>query len=114
MRRRAGTRGQASVEVVGMLPIVAIVAIAVLQLLAAGATAELAGHAAEAGAVAISEGQDPAAAARTALPHWSRSGLQVQVQGSRVGVHLRTPSPIHALSDLLAAAAHADAGPRRR
>ena len=46
-------RGQSTVEVVGMLPLLAIVAFAALQILAAGLAAELADHAAEAGAVAI-------------------------------------------------------------
>lgn len=106
-RREAG---QASVELVGFLPLVAVVAVALLQLLAAGATAELAGHAAEAGAVAMAEGGNPAAAARAAVPGWSRHGMRIRVRGTGVRVHLSPPAPIHAVSDLLGSTAHANAG----
>ncbi len=51
-----GERGQATVELVAMLPLMAGIAVLVLQLLAAGAARELAGHAAEAGAVAMLQG----------------------------------------------------------
>ncbi len=105
-----GERGQATVELVAMLPLLASVAFAVLQVLAAGAAHELAGHAAEAGAVAIAEGQEPRAAVRNALPGWSRSGLDLEVDGSRVRVRLRPPSPLPGLGDLLASTARADAG----
>lgn len=103
-------RGQATVELVAMIPLLAAVAVAVLQLLAAGAARELAGHAAEAGAVAIAEGQDPRAAVRDSLPGWSRDGLDLAVDGSRVRVRLRPPSPLADLGDLLASTARADAG----
>lgn len=103
--------GQASVELVAMLPLAAIVALALGQALAAGAVAELADHAAEAGAVAIAEGLDPAQAARASVPGWSRGGLQVRVRGRRVVVKLRPPAVLPPLAGLLAASAHADAGP---
>lgn len=48
--------GQASVELVALLPLVVAVALALLQALAAGRASELAGHAAHAGAVAIAQG----------------------------------------------------------
>ena len=55
MRRRAlaACRGQATVELVGVLPLAVLVALVVGQLLAAGAARELAGNAAEAGAAAM-------------------------------------------------------------
>lgn len=102
--------GQATVELVAFLPLVALVAVVVLQILAAGATAELAGHAAEAGAVAIAEGRDPAGAARAAVPGWSRAGMDVRVRGARVGVRLDPPAPISELADLLSTTVSADAG----
>src|SRR5215210_5409105 len=71
--------GQSTVEVVAMLPLVAIVAFAALQILAAGLAAELADHAAEAGAVAILEGTDPHDAAKHAIPGWSGAHVDVAV-----------------------------------
>src|SRR5436309_2255006 len=112
MRATRSQRGQATVELVAMLPLMLVAGLAILQLLAAGAAWELAPHAAEAGAVAIAEGGDGAAAARAALPGWSRAGLKVEVRRSRlVEVALRPPSPLPALADLLEVHAHADAGP---
>jgi hypothetical protein len=105
-------RGQAAVELVGMLPLLAVAGVAVLQLLAAGAAHEYAGHAAEAGAIALADGRDAKEAARDALPGWSRRRLDVRIDGRRVGVRLRPPSAIRSVGDLLAAEATADAGPR--
>jgi hypothetical protein len=112
-RRLRGPTGQATVELVAMLPLLAAAAIATLQLLAAGATAELAGHAAEAGAVAILEHDDPSAAARAALPGWSRDRLQLRIDGRRVHVRLRPPALLPGAADVLASTADADAGARR-
>lgn len=104
-------RGQASVELVALVPLAVVVAFAVAQLLAAGVTRELAGHAAEAGAVAVLQGGDPAEAARAGVPGWSHDGLAVRVSGRRVRVRMRPPSPLRPLGDLLAVTRHADAGP---
>jgi hypothetical protein len=105
-----GARGQATVELVAIIPAVAAVALAVLQLLAAGMTAALAGHAAEAGAVALLQDRDPREAARKSVPGWSRSAMEVRITGSRVAVTMRPPSPSRAIADELATTAHADAG----
>jgi hypothetical protein len=105
-------RGQAAVEVVGMLPLLAVAGLAVLQLLAAGAAREYAGHAAEAGAVALADGRDARDAARSALPGWSRRRVEVHVNGRQVRVRLRPPAVIAGVGELLAAEAMADAGPR--
>ena len=79
-----GVSGQATVELVGLLPLAVLVALAIGQLLAAGAARELAGHAAEAGAVALLQGGDPKAAARDALPGWVHGRANVHVAGRRV------------------------------
>ena len=79
--RREG--GQASVELVALLPLAALIALAIGQLLAAGSARELAGNAAEAGAAALLQGADPTAAARAALPGWSRARTTVDVAGRR-------------------------------
>jgi hypothetical protein len=110
--RSVRSSGQAAVEVVGMLPLLAAAGLAVLQLLAAGAAHEYAGHSAEAGAIALADGRDAGDAAREALPGWSRRRLDIRVDGRRVRVRVRPPSLIRAVGDLLAAEATADAGPR--
>ncbi|HEV7807908.1 MAG TPA: hypothetical protein VGO80_18965 [Solirubrobacteraceae bacterium] len=106
-----GEAGQASVELVALAPLLMAVVLAAAQLLAAGAARELAGHAAEAAAVAILQGADPATAARDAVPGWSRGRMSVHVAGRRVSVRMRPPSPIPALAGLLETASTADAGP---
>jgi hypothetical protein len=101
------------VELVGMLPVAVLVALAAGQLLAAGAARELAGHAAEAGAVAIVQGIDPREAAREALPGWSSKRVDVRVRDRRVRVRVRPLTLIPGLADELAATVTADAGPGR-
>jgi hypothetical protein len=111
-RARACTAsGQASVELVALLPLAALVALAIGQLLAAGAARELAGNAAEAGAAALLQGSDPAAAARRALAGWSRERTSVHVAGRRVEVHVRPRVVVPVLAARLEASASADAGP---
>lgn len=107
----AGDSGQATVELVALLPMLIAIALIAAQLLAAGAAAELAGHAAEAGAVAILQGGDPADAARAAVPGWSKQRMSVRVRGRAVRVRMRPPAPLRAVGDLLAATRVADAGP---
>jgi hypothetical protein len=104
--------GQAAVEFVALAPLLAIMALAVAQLLAAGAVRELADHAAGAGAMAMLQGADPAGAARDAVPGWSRDRMTVRVVGRRVRVRMRPPSPIASIAKLLQADATADAGPQ--
>jgi hypothetical protein len=112
--RHRGEAGQASVELAVLAPLVVAVVLAAAQLLAAGAAAALADHAAEAGAVAILQGMDPAAAARAAVPGWSRHRMWVAVEGRRVRVRMRPPAPVSALGGLLEASGQADAGPAPR
>lgn len=110
-RRLADETGQASVELAVLAPLLVLVALAAAHLLAAGAAAVLADHAAEAGAIALLQGTDPAAAARAAVPGWSRGRIAVQVKGRRVRVRLRPRAAIPALGGLLEAGGRADAGP---
>jgi hypothetical protein len=104
-------RGQSSVEMVALLPLVLLVALVAAQALAAGRCRELAGHAAGAGASALLQGADARSAARDALPGWSRARLEVAVSGRRVRVVLRPPGLVPGLGKALAASAEADAGP---
>jgi hypothetical protein len=94
-------RGQATVELVAVLPVLLLVALALCQLLAVGYGAVLAGNAAEAGALALAGGGDPAVAARAALPGGAEARAGVHVGGGRVTVALRPPTLVPALAERL-------------
>jgi hypothetical protein len=91
-------RGQALVELIAGMPILVTVGLVLLQLLAAGYSAVLAGGAAEAGALALAAGTDPRDAVRKALPGWSAARARVEVRDGSVRVRLRPPSPIAAVA----------------
>lgn len=91
-------RGQALVELIAGLPIMVTVGLTLLQLLAAGYSAVLAGNAAEAAALAVAAESDPRAAMRAALPGWSDARATLRVGGSSVTVRVRPPSPIEAVA----------------
>jgi hypothetical protein len=76
-----------------------VVGLGILQLLAVGYASVLAGNAAEAGALALAAGADGRAGARHALAGWSRDRARVEVDGGRVEVHLRPPSPLRRLAE---------------
>jgi uncharacterized protein (UPF0333 family) len=101
------SRGQASVELLGALPVVLLVGLVLLQLLAVGYAAVLAGNAAESAALAVADGSDATGAARAAVPGWSRAGMRVRVNGGRVEVWMRPPSALAALARELEVRAHA-------
>jgi hypothetical protein len=104
---RAPERGQATLELLGLLPILLAVALAAAQLLAVGYSSVLAGNAAEAGALALAGGGDPGAGARQALPGWSRAHARVSVSGGKVQVRLRPPALVRALAARLEVSASA-------
>jgi hypothetical protein len=99
MTRNEAARGQATVEAIALVPLMVAVGLGILQLLAVGYASVLAGNAAEAGALAVAAGGDPRSGVRQALPGWSRTRARVEVNGGRVEVHLRPPSPLKALAD---------------
>jgi hypothetical protein len=94
----AGERGQASVEVLAGIPALVLAGLIALQLLAAGYSLTLADGAAEAGAMAITVGRPAAPAVREALPGWARERVGVEVDGGRLTVRLRPPSPLGMLA----------------
>jgi hypothetical protein len=93
--------GQAAVELVAGLPALLLLAAVVMQLLAVGYTAVLAGDAAEAGALAMARGAAPEAAARSAIPGWSRGGMQVRRAVGSVRVQMRPPRLVPWVGSLL-------------
>jgi hypothetical protein len=109
-RRAADRRGQATVELVGLLPLIVTVVFTAAQLLAAGVARELADHAAQAGAMAVLQDTGaPADVARDALPRWARDRAKIDVDGDHVSVTLAPPAPLSAVADALTAHAEADA-----
>lgn len=106
MTRRAQS-GQASVELLGGLPVLIVLGVALFQLLAVGYAAVLAGNAAESGALSIAAGGDGRSAAREAVPGWSVAGMRVSEGAERITVTLRPPSPIRAVARRLEVSATA-------
>ena len=102
-----GCDGQATIELLGVLPILIAVALAVLQLLAVGYASVLAGNAAEAGALALAAGGDARAGVREALPGWSRARAEVSVKAGEVGVTVEPPALLRALGERLTVTASA-------
>jgi hypothetical protein len=99
------------VELVALLPLLLAIALVVFCGLAAGRARELAGHGAQAGAVALLQDRDPAEAAREALPGHTRRESHIEVRGTRVVVTVRPRLPVPALARRLASTQTADAGP---
>ena len=112
MRLRSES-GQSSVELVAMLPMVAVSALATGQLLVAGAAREAAASSAQAAAMAQLQGGDPVKAARAAAPDWARSRIEVESLGRVVRVTLAPRAVLPGLGGLLTAHESADAGPRK-
>jgi hypothetical protein len=92
MPARDGQHGQASVETVALLPIVALVGALLWQAVVAGQALWLSAAAARAAARATAVGGDAEAAARGALPSRLQHGLRVRPAhdgaGIRVAVHI--------------------------
>jgi uncharacterized protein (UPF0333 family) len=110
----AGSRGQASVELVALLPLVLIIGVAVLTLLAARAASGQAAAAAQAGAMALIQDADAREAARDALPSDARRRATIRLDGRKVTVTVRPQTRIGFLGDALSATVSANAGPEPR
>jgi Flp pilus assembly pilin Flp len=89
MRRMRGEDGQASVELVALLPVIAAVVLACWQGVVAGQAWWLAAVAARAAARAQLVGADPARAARAALP--GRQGARVRLREEHGRLVVRLP-----------------------
>lgn len=91
-KRTESERGQASVELLGVLPALLLVSLVAWQFALAGHAAWLAGNAARVAARAAAVGADPVAAARRALPARLRRDLVVAERGGdRIDVRVRIP-----------------------
>jgi hypothetical protein len=84
-------RGQAALELIGMLWLLFLVALVVWQLLLAAWTAEQAQNAARTGSRVLGRGGDPDKAARMAVSSGLRRDMQVHVAGEQVQVSVRIP-----------------------
>jgi hypothetical protein len=85
-------RGQASVELIGALPLVLLAALVAWQLALAGHALWLCAQATRVAARAEAVGRDPRAAARSALPRRLERGLVVKRRREGgVEVELRVP-----------------------
>jgi hypothetical protein len=109
---RDAERGQATVELLVLLPLVLTAALAGAAVLAAHSAQERAGEAARAGAMALLQGGDPLRAARDLLGPRERD--RVRIAGRRVTVELEPRLPLHLTVPQLTARATADAGPEPR
>jgi hypothetical protein len=97
MRRHGCERGQATVELVALLPLLALLGMTLWQGVVAGQAVWLAGSAARAAARATAVGADPVAAARRALPPALESGLRVEPRdGGAVRVAVGVPAVVGA------------------
>ena len=94
MTPRRAEAGQASVELVAAALALVIGGLAAFQVLEAGHAASVADNAAEAAALALVNGGDPEAAARSAAPPWARRSMQVSRQDGHVTVTLRAPAAL--------------------
>jgi Flp pilus assembly protein TadG len=109
--RRGADGGQASIELIGGLPLLMVLILATAEVLAAGGARSAASGGAEAGAMAVLQGGDPEAAARAAAPSWAHARLAVRVEGRRVTVRATPPALLPWLPALLSSTATASAGP---
>jgi hypothetical protein len=112
MVRARGEEGQAAVELVALLPVLALVAALAWQSVVAGQAWWMAGAAAREAARAQALGGDPEAAARGVLPGALRDGVRVRRDGEGVAVRLAIPVVLGSRSSLGAVTARARMEPQ--
>ncbi|HKG38003.1 MAG TPA: hypothetical protein VKB25_03360 [Conexibacter sp.] len=95
MRSLHSQDGQATVELVALLPLVGLLVALLWQALLAGETVWLSGGAARAAARAVAVGADPVGAARAVLPPRLERGLHVEREGNgAITLVLRVPAAL--------------------
>lgn len=111
MSMRAGDRaGQATVELLAIVPLLMLVSLLGFCLLAAGRARELAAHAAAAGAMAVLQDGEPDDAARAALPRSSADIARIHVRGGTVTVTVRPRLPLPVIDRLVTVTQSSHAG----
>jgi len=93
-RRRAsgrGERGQASVELIGMLPFLVLAALLVWQLLLVGYAVTSAENAARAASRVEARGGNGAKAAERVVGSPLRKGIRTEMDGGKAVVRVRVP-----------------------
>ncbi|HEX2234363.1 MAG TPA: hypothetical protein VHG69_13470 [Thermoleophilaceae bacterium] len=104
-------RGQASVELIGVLPCVLLAGLVAWQLVLAGHTLWLTSQAARVAARAHAVGRDATAAARSALPRSLERGLRVRRRREGgVSVEVRVPLVVRRWKSPVAVAASSSFG----
>lgn len=89
--RRRGERGQASVELIGMLPFLVLAALLVWQLLLVGYAVTSAENAARAASRVEARGGDGRKAAARSVGSPLREGIRTQLDGEKAVVRVRVP-----------------------
>lgn len=84
-------RGTASLEFVGMVPLLTLAALFAWQLLLFAFTVTAAENAARAGSRAASRGDEAVETALGALPTWLQEDARAQADGTRVTVTIEVP-----------------------
>src|SRR3954462_14385040 len=92
-----GEDGQASVELVAVLPVLVAIVLLAWQAVVAGEAWWLTGAAAREAARASAVGGDAAAAARGVLPPGLRAGARVRPDGGGVAVRVEVPTVLGGL-----------------
>src|SRR4051794_25906666 len=93
-------RGQASVELLALVPLLLVAALAAAALLAHAGAEERAGEAARAGAMALLQDEAPRAGARGAIASGERGMAHIAVDGRRVTVSPPAPADLRGLVPL--------------
>ena len=91
--RVAREGGQATVELLGVVPALLALGLVVWQVGLGGHAAWMSAHAARAAARAELVGEDPEAAARSALPHGLEDGIDVRAEGTGA-TRVEVPVPV--------------------
>jgi pilus assembly protein CpaE len=99
---RAGARderGQATVELIGMLPFLVLAALVVWQLLLVGYSITSAENAARAASRVAARGGDGEKAAKRVIGSPLREGIKVKMDGTKAMVSVRVPLLVPGIGD---------------
>jgi hypothetical protein len=99
MRRLRSERGQASVEMVGMLWWMLLIALAVWQICLVAWSVDQTANAARTASRVQGRGGDAAKAARYAVSNALRDGLRATIAGEKATVSVRVPIIVPGLGD---------------